>query len=209
MNLLNRVIKKFRIDLFIFKASWRLKNSHNETSPVNVFPPNLVKIGRSTYGPLKVHSWGSPNEKLIVGPYVSIADGVQFLLGGNHMTNTFTTFPAKVKFWGESVEAVSKGQITVGADVWIGTNALILSGVTIGQGAIVAAGSVVTKSVPAYAIVGGNPAKIIKYRYDDALVDQMKSINFAEANLEALSDIKHLLYEPLTTEVLQKIKEKL
>lgn len=94
--------------------------------------------------------------------------------------DSFSTFPFKVKFLNYEVEALTKGPIIVKDDVWIGFGSFVLSGVTIGQGAVVAAGSVVTKDVPPYAIVGGNPARVIRYRFSNEQVDTLKRIDFSE-----------------------------
>lgn len=80
-----------------------------------------------------------------------------------------STYPFKRKLFHGGEEAVSKGDIIVGDDVWVGYGATILSGVHIGQGAVIAAGAVVNKDVPPYAIVGGIPAKVIKYRFSESV----------------------------------------
>lgn len=200
------LIRRLGLDILLFKVKWRHNNKHNQTMPKNIFPADIVVVGKHTYGPLEVHSWGAKNEGLKIGSFVSISVGVQFLLGGNHLINTFSTFPFKVKFLGERVEAITKGGIYVADDVWIGTNALILSGVTLGQGSVVAAGSVVTKSVPAYAVVGGNPARVIKYRFEERLVEELKQVNFNKISLTSLAEAQTLLYEPLSEESLSKIR---
>ena len=97
-----------------------------------------------------------PMKKLIVGNYVSIASDSLFLLGTNHQTDTITTYPLHSKLIGRTpMDALSRGPIVVEDEAWIGSNAIVMSGVSIGKGAIVAAGAIVTKDVPPYAIVGG------------------------------------------------------
>ncbi|MGL5356554.1 MAG: CatB-related O-acetyltransferase [Cetobacterium sp.] len=195
---------------FIFmKKKWRDQNSKNKTSLVNYFPIELVKVGNYSYGPLNIRYWGTEKEGLEIGNFVSIAEGVKFILGGNHEVNTFTTYPFRVMALGEDVEAWTKGPIVVKDDVWIGTDALVLSGVTIGQGAIVAAGSVVTKDVPPYSIVGGNPAKVIKYRYSKEIIDEMMKIDWSKVKLDNLKNIREELYKELDLELLKKIKNEL
>lgn len=103
-------------------------------------------------------------------------------LGGNHNYSHFSTFPSKVRFLGAIREAYSNGPIVVSDDVWLGIDTMVMSGVTIGQGAVVAARSVVVKDVPPYAIVGGNPAKIIKYRFSSEIIEKLLKVNFKKLN---------------------------
>lgn len=87
----------------------------------------------------------------------------------------------KTKIWYPNTinkDAITKGPIDIGHDVWIGARAIIMSGVSIGNGAIVAAGAIVTKDIPAYAIVGGNPARIIKYRFTESQISQMEHLQW-------------------------------
>lgn len=157
------------------------------------FDINKIKIGKNSYGSINVKMYGTDNENLIIGNYCSIASNVLFVLGGNHNYKTLTTYPFKNKILNENnIEAISKGPIILEDDVWIGANSLILSGVRIGKGAIVAAGSVVTKDIPPYAIVGGNPAKIIKYRFNKDIIEKIIDIDLNkicinEKNIELLS----------------------
>ena len=117
-------------------------------------------MGNYTYGKIDINFFTN-KEKLIIGNFCSIADGVKFVTGGNHFADRLLTFPVGSIYNIGKDDGYTKGPIIVEDDVWIATNALILSGVTIGRGAIVAAGAVVVKDVPPYAIVGGNPAKIL------------------------------------------------
>lgn len=95
---------------------------------------------------------------------------------------------------------ISKDNITVGDDVWIGYRSTILSGVQIGQGAIVAAGSVVTKDVPPYAIVGGVPAKVIKYRFPQEVIDKLVKADYSRLTSEKISKNLNEMYLPLTAD---------
>ncbi|WP_245717338.1 CatB-related O-acetyltransferase [Nocardia jejuensis] len=114
-------------------------------------------------------------EKLIIGKFCALATGTRFIMAGaNHPTAGVSTFPFTIfgGTWAEETMDIitsipSKGDTVVGNDVWFGYNTLIMPGVTIGDGAIVATGSVVTTDVPPYTIVGGNPAKPVKQRYPD------------------------------------------
>lgn len=135
-------------------------------------------MGEMSYGALNVFSWGCPTEQLTIGNYVSIAPGVKFILGGEHRYNTFSTYPFKVMLMGEKREDCSKGPIIVDDDVWIGMDAMILSGVRIGRGAIVGARAIVAKDIPPYAIVVGNPAKIVKYRFSKEIIKLVNDVGF-------------------------------
>jgi serine acetyltransferase len=95
------------------------------------------------------------------------------------------------------LEAVSKGDIVVGDDVWIGYGATILSGVHIGQGAVVAAGALVAKDVPPYAIVGGVPAKVIKYRFEPALIERLLEIDYSQLDDATIREHADDLYNGL------------
>jgi virginiamycin A acetyltransferase len=120
-------------------------------------------------------------ERLIIGRYCAIASGVRFVMpGANHADLGPSTFPFGIfgEPWAELtmdlvMGAPSRGDTVVGNDVWLGYRALVLPGVTIGHGAVVAAASVVASDVPPYAIVGGNPARVIRRRYEDEDVERL------------------------------------
>lgn len=122
---------------------------------------SLIEVGAFTYGRPVVLQWDKKT-RLKIGKFCSIAANVQIYLGGEHHTKTLTTYPFDVLL-GET-ETPSKGDVEIGNDVWIGNNVQILSGVTIGDGAVIGAGSVVTRNVEPFAVVGGNPARFIKWR---------------------------------------------
>lgn len=146
---------------------------------VNQFKMDAVKVGKGTYGNLFVVTRDYQDVQLIIGSYCSIAGGVKFLLSGNHQYGIISTYPYELLLLNnpDAGIAVAKGNIEVGDDVWIGENAIICSGVKIGQGAIVAAGAVVAKNVEPYAIVGGNPAKVIKYRFSENIRNKLSQMN--------------------------------
>lgn len=177
---------------------WRRLNPHNETYLVRQVDISRIKVGRRTYGPLCVWTWDQDEERLTIGHFVSIGEGVKILLGGNHPYTGFSTFPFRVKYFGETNEAHTKGPVVIEDDVWIGADAVILSGVTLGKGCIVGAGSVVTKSVQPYSIVGGNPARFIKYRFETAVIEELMKIKFSELSDEAIIRNQDLLYQSLT-----------
>lgn len=194
-----------KIKFILFKIKWKNQNKHNYITIKNIIPLNLVKVGKNSYGAIEVNYWGSNNEGLEIGNFVSIAKDVKFILGGNHEISTFTTYPFKVMTLKKEKEALSKGKIIVKDDVWIGMNSLILSGVVINQGAIVAAGSVITKDVPPYAIVGGNPAKILKYRFSTKMIEAMMKVDWEKVKIEKIEKVQTELYSKLNEEIYSKI----
>lgn len=130
-------------------------------------------------------------DRLKIGRYCSIASGALFLMGGNHThrMDWVTVYPFK----GTSKKAYeSKGDTVIGNDVWIGMKAMIMPGVRIGNGAVVAARSLVTKDVPPYTVVGGNPARIIKERYSREEVSILERVawwNWREEDIEGAIDL--------------------
>lgn len=181
------------IKLKFFQKKWRKRNKHNYTVPGNIFNPELVRVGNFSYGKIILNN-ANIKSKLTIGSFCSIANEVLFLLNADHRLKTVSSYPFKVKILKEEYEATSKGDIVVKDDVWIGARATILSGVTIGQGAVVAAGAVVTKDVPPYAIVGGVPAKIIKYRFDSKLIDKLLTVDFSKINEKTIKQNVDKLY---------------
>jgi len=122
-------------------------------------------------------------DKLILGKYCSIGSGTVFMMAGNqgHRMDWVSTFPFyfQANIFKESQNAYIKaGDTSIGDDVWIGSEAMIMAGVTIGSGAVVAARAVVTKNVPPYAVVGGNPAQIIRYRFNEEEINQLLKLKW-------------------------------
>ncbi|KXU99901.1 acetyltransferase [Gluconobacter potus] len=137
------------------------------------------QIGPHTYGAPVILEAGEAG--LTIGDYCSIGPGVTIILG-NHRADLVSTYPFKTlsHFWPPADEGEddhsSKGDVIIGNDVWIGAHATIMSGVTIGDGAVIAAQALVTKSVPPYAIVGGNPAKVIRYRFSETVIARLLAL---------------------------------
>lgn len=149
-------------------------------------------IGKYTYGAPIVKDWHQ-GSTLKIGDFSSIAENVTILLGGNHPTDWISSFPFGMVFdefkeQHYNYPKLSKGSVIIGNDVWIGLNTTILSGVTIGDGAIVAAGSIITKNVEPYAIVGGNPAKIIKKRFSDRAIAQLLVIQWWKWDIDKIKE---------------------
>ncbi len=141
---------------------------------------------------------------------MSIASDVVFILGGNHQVDTFTTFPLKTIFDELSPlqDATTRGEIVIEDEVWIGTNVIVMSGVTIGKGAIVAAGSVVTKNVAPFSVVGGNPAKFIKWRIPEEPIASRMNVNLIDFNIDFIKQNMDTFYKKIDQQVLEKIKSK-
>ena len=133
-------------------------------------------------------------DRLKIGKFCAIACGARFLFtSGNHALRSLSTytFPIFFEEWGLNAKNIreawdNKGDITVGNDVWIGYEAVILSGVTIGDGAIIGARAVVTKDVPPYTIVGGVPARPIRRRFDEATVQRLSALRWWDWDAEKI-----------------------
>jgi len=146
-------------------------------------------IGDWTYGTPDV--FFGEGSILKIGKFCSIAARVTLLLGGEHYVDWVTTYPFNPLFPSASiypVNAKSKGNIIIGNDVWIGMNSYVLSGVTIGNGAVIAAHSTVVKDVPPYAIVGGNPAKLIRYRFSQPIIAELEQIAWWNWPIEKIAE---------------------
>ncbi len=183
---------------------WRFLNPHNNTF-LNSNNYKKIHVGRKTYGPINARSWGNSDEFLKIGSFVSIAENVEFLLGGEHPYSGLSTYPFKVMYFGFNEEAISKGPIIVSDDVWIGHGATILSGVFIGQGAVIGAKSVVTKDVEPYSICAGNPAKHIKYRFSKEIIEILSKIDYAKITDALIISLEKYLYEPLTIQSAEEL----
>jgi len=204
MNFINFFYRKYLF--YRFKRKWRIDNQHNFTIPIRVFPSNTVLVGKMVYGFINIENFDNSEEKLIIRDYVSIANNVVFILGGNHQMNTISSYPlfSKLVHLNPELDSLTKGSIIVEDEVWIGYGSIILSGIRIGKGAIVAAGSVVTKDIPPYAIVGGNPARIIRYRFDEEILRLLRDFNLSSFNESDIINNIDLFYDPLNV---AKIKE--
>ncbi|MFK7947231.1 MAG: CatB-related O-acetyltransferase [Saprospiraceae bacterium] len=138
-------------------------------------------------------------DKLIIGKFCMIASDVTFIMNGaNHLTDAISTYPFAIfgADWQNAMDGKTypyKGDLVIGNDVWIGYKATIMAGVTIGDGAIIAAHSVVTKDVEPYSIVGGNPAKLIKKRFSESTVQQLLESEWWNWELEKITkNVQHL-----------------
>lgn len=160
------------------------------------FPELIGKVGKYTYG-INYNTIENPNLINSIGAFCSINIHAKIGTIGNHRTDAITTFPIGnlIKGYKEPTEAKKPQKITIGNDVWIGTNAIILPGVAIGDGAIIGAGAVVTKDVPPYAVVGGVPAKVIKYRFEQPIIDALLKIKWWEWDDEKIIENADLFFD--------------
>lgn len=151
------------------------------------------KIGDYSYGKIHVLSY-QENGHISIGKYSSISE-ITIIMGGNHHTG-LTTFPMLVKYKNAPVKDDNKPikDVIIGNDVWIGYNAIILEGVTIGDGAIIGAGALISKDVPPYSIMVGNPAKQIRKRFDENQIAEIQKTNWWEKKPKELLKIIDSLY---------------
>ena len=185
---------------------WRHRNRHNLTTlKGDNFPLNNVVVGKMTYGSIHAICFDAAKESLIIGNFCSIADEVVFLLGGGHRLDLLSTFPFRAKLFGD-VQASTKGPIVVEDDVWIGYGATILSGVTLGKGCVIGARALVCNDVPPYAVVAGVPAKIIKFRFDECLREELINFNLDYVDPSFVRDHINLFEKTLDGEVLAELK---
>lgn len=162
---------------------------------------DYLSVGAHTYGqPIDLRVWPccAPS-KLCIGRYCSISPGVTVFLGGNHRTDWISTYPfAALKYetakdrLPQAIEGFTHGDVVIGNDVWVGSDATIMSGVTVGNGSVIASGALVTKSCSPYSIIGGNPAKLLRHRFDAAKVCQLLAIrwwDWPDADVAAVAGI--------------------
>ncbi len=156
----------------------------------NIITNPQIIVGDYTYydDPENIHNFEKNvlylfpfmGDKLIIGKFCQIATGVRFIMNGaNHAMDGISTYPFKVmgKSWESApINVVSKGDTLIGNDVWIGNSATIMQGIHIGDGAIIGTNALVTKDVEPYTIVGGNPAKEIRKRFDDETIELLLAL---------------------------------
>jgi acetyltransferase-like isoleucine patch superfamily enzyme len=137
----------------------------------------LFEVGRFTYGTPRVLTFGPGVPRVEIGAFCSIADGVEILLNGNHRPDWVSTYPFRIQLHMPGMLAdgqpTSRGPVKIGSDVWIGREALILSGVSIGHGAVIGARAVVARDVAPYSIVVGNPGRHVRYRFAEDIVEAL------------------------------------
>ena len=170
-----------------------------------------IAAGEFSYGKPLIMGWdGSSETRVSIGKFCSIADGVRMQLRVNHPVHSPSTYPlARILGVQDSASYEwSAGPITIGHDVWIGQDALILGGVSIGHGAIVAARAVVTKDVPPYGIAAGNPARIVKSRFEQETVKKLLELQWWDWPIATIKEHASLLSTG-TVEQLCAVRENL
>lgn len=167
----------------------------------NIINHPQIQVGDYTYydDPDDIHSFEKNvlylfefmADNLIIGKFCQLATGLRFIMNGsNHAMNGFSTYPFKVfgGAWAETpMQVVSKGDTVIGHDVWIGNSATIMQGIHIGHGAIIGTNSLVTKNVEPYTIVGGNPAKEIRKRFDDDTIAFLLKLSWWDWDVEKIT----------------------
>lgn len=156
-------------------------------------------IGDYTYGAPRIMPWG--NSRLTIGHYCSIGPDVRIFLGGNHQTQSVSTYP----FDGNSF---SRGDVIIGSDVWIGAGATVLSGVTIGDGAVIGACALVSKNVDPFSIVAGNPARHVRYRFGAAVIEELLAVKWWDLPRAEIEQLAPLLILPDLASALAEIRRR-
>lgn len=155
-----------------------------------------ISVGRFTYGfeNLSIRQWGE-GAALSIGAFCSLANNITIFLGGNHRTDWITTFPFghifQDELGGSNIvgHPSTKGDVIIGNDVWIGSGVTIMSGVKVGDGAVLSANACVVKDVLPYQIVGGNPAKPIKQRFDTEIIELLLVLKWWDLPLPIIRGI--------------------
>ncbi|HDL07913.1 MAG TPA: CatB-related O-acetyltransferase [Desulfobacteraceae bacterium] len=146
-------------------------------------------MGEHSYGNPKVLCW-SDNDSYKIGKFCCFADKITIFTGGNHRVDWVTTYPLRSKFNLPGADSdghpASKGETVICNDVWVGRGAVIMSGVTVGDGSVIGAYSVVSKNIPPYAIVAGNPARLIRYRFENYQIKALLRIKWWDWELDKI-----------------------
>ena len=177
----------------------------------NIVVGDFTYIADSEFESHVTHHYDFIGDRLIIGNFCQIASGVEFVMNGaNHQMNAVSTFPFyTLEGWDQVPPAREdlpiKGDTVIGNDVWIGQNATILPGVHIGDGAIVGANSVVGSDISPYTVAVGNPAKPVRKRFDDELIDIMERLKWWDKSIEEINELIPLL----TSSDLKKVKKEL
>ena len=184
------------------------------TNP-NIIVGDFTYIADSEFESHVTHLYKWNGDKLIIGKFCQIASGVEFVMNGaNHQMNAVSTYPFyTLEGWDmkppEASDLPLKGDTVIGNDVWIGQNAVILPGVHIGDGAIIGANSVVGSDIEPYTVVIGNPARQLRKRFDDELIDIMLKFRWWDKSIEEINELIPILTCSDTEKVKKEIKARL
>lgn len=200
----NKNLKKFNEDT---RLNYCIKKAEEDKKIIGFNKDDIIlakvgdyvyEIGKYTYEMPDI-KWKSDNAKFKCGKFCSIAMNVKVYLGGNHRVDYVTTYPFGhvnqhiFNLHDGNHHPSTKGDVIIGNDVWVGDNTTIMSGVTIGDGAVVANNSHVVKSIEPYAIYGGNPAKFIKYRFSKEQIEKLLEIKWWDWDDEKINKSTSLL----------------
>lgn len=178
----------------------------------NIIVGDFTYIADNEFESHVTHHYDFNDDKLIIGKFCQIASGVEFVMNGaNHQMNAISTFPFyTLEGWEmdppTSNDLPLKGDTVIGNDVWIGQNAVILPGTNIGDGAIIGASSVVGSNVAPYSIVAGNPAKEIRKRFDDELIELLLKFKWWNKSIDEINQLIPILTNSNLIKVKSEIK---
>ena len=174
------MIKYIKNFFRIFKKQKKYKNYFLKDNLKNEIDANLAKVGNWSYGSPTIYRWDWKS-KIIIGNFCSLGPDINFYVGADHRSDWISTSPLPASQFNETFKkakhiknfSISKGDTVIGHDVWIGGRSTILSGVKIGTGAIIAAGSMVVNDVEPYSVSGGNPNREIKKRFEESIIKKI------------------------------------
>nr|WP_315152564.1 CatB-related O-acetyltransferase [uncultured Flavobacterium sp.] len=205
-------MKKILISIYLFFDNL-LKVKHNPTKDkVIMLSGKKVFIGKYTYGfeSTQIYSWGEEVD-IKIGRFCSIGAGLKLFCGGNHSTSFVSSYPFGsvysdyLNIVADRPIVFTNGNINIGNDVWIGRDVTIMSGISIGDGSVIAANSHVVKDVEPYAIYGGNPAKIIRYRFSNEIIEMLLEIQWWNYEDHIIEKIHHILLDIPDKNTFEKI----
>ena len=179
----------------------------------NIIVGDFTYYSGSNFESRVTHHYEFYGDKLIIGKFCQIAAGVEFIMNGaNHKMNSASTFPFYIfEGWKQDTPPLSemplKGDTVVGNDVWIGQNAVILPGVHIGDGAIIGLNSVVGSDVAPYTIVAGNPAKLVRKRFDDELISLLQEFKWWDKSIDEIQALIPILNDSDLERVKQELRQ--